>query len=420
MSSQLIKLPTELVENIAYNLPLPDVKNLRLTCQSIRDQIHHPFKDRFFSRKHINLTSKSLKGLIEVARHPQLGPPLSHLFINATPVFEKQITAIGKKIHDASLDAAGLRSLLEIERDLLEKQKPTILESFSNATDRKLLSLAFLIIRHLRTITFIYDGFDSMEPEDSMYHMRRCQDEMSRPFMTTMSAIAFSGLTVDEITVSKEHRHGFVTIGKMRFMAWQYSNLRHAFANLRVLKIDLRDWMNPTRGWMPGLEKSPNVARLLSRMPSLRELDLSCHVYSSREEDVFEDVGRLVKLPYLEKCTLGLILAKEPSLMRLLKTSKKTLKHLTLRNAVLVSGKWTSFLESVAEELALESLVLDNLYQDETIVLFKKDGKPVARLEGDGLKERIIEYGRDYRVTSPLHYFQNFWDDAVRTPGAAA
>ncbi|KAF2502716.1 hypothetical protein BU16DRAFT_521407 [Lophium mytilinum] len=419
MTSQLIRLPTELVENIAYTLPLPDVKNLRLACRSIRDQIQHPFKDRFFRRKHINLTSESLKGLIEVARHPQLGPALSHLFINATPAFEKQITAIGNKIRAAYIDT-GLRYLLEKERDLLEKEKPTILESFTSGADRKLLSLAFLIIRHLRTITFSYDALDSMEPQDAMYHMRRCQTEMSRPFMTTMSAIAFSGLTVDEITVSKEHRYGFVTIGKMRFRAWQYSNLGHALANLRVLKIDLRDWMSPARGWTPGLEKTPNVARLLSRTPSLRELDLSCHVYSSREEDVFEDVGKMVRLPYLEKCTLGLILAKEQSLLRFLKASHRTLKHLTLRNAVLVSGRWSSFLESVPATLDLESLVLDNLYQDETIVLFKKDGKPVARLDGKGLKERIVEYGRDYQVTSPIQYFQYFWDDAVRTPGADA
>jgi hypothetical protein len=415
MASQLIELPTELVENIAYNLPLPEVQNLRLTCRSIRDQIAHPFKDRFFRRRHITLTTPSLESLIEVARHPQLGPALNHLFINATPIYEKQVTAIEKKIRDAHLDT-GLRRLLETERDLLERRKSTVLDSFNNGADRKLLSLAFLIIGHLRSITFIYEGFDTMDPEDAMYHMRRCQNEMSRPFMTTMSAIAFSGLTVEAITATEDQRYGFVCIGKMKFMAWQYSNLRHAFANLKVLKLDLRDWMNPTRGWLlPGIEISPNVAQLLSLMPNLRDLDLSCHVYSSREEDVFTRVGTIVRLPHLERCTLGLVIAKEQSLLRLLNSARKTLKHLTLRNVVLVAGSWTSLLESLAKTLSLESLVLDNLYQDESIVVFKKDGQPVARFEGASLKESVVEYGRNYRLTSPISFFQYFWDDAMRT-----
>jgi len=415
MASQLVELPTELVENIAYNLPLLEIRNLRLTCRSIRDQIAHPFKDRFFRRRHITLTTPSLESLIEVARHPQFGPALNHLFINATPIYEKQVTAIEKKIRDAHLDT-GLRRLLETERDLLERRKSTVLQSFNNGADRKLLSLAFLIIRHLRSITFIYEGFNAMDPEDAMYHMRRCQNEMSRPFMTTMSAIAFSGLTIEAITATEEQRYGFVCIGKMRFMAWQYSNLRHAFANLKVLKLDLRDWMSPTRGWLPGLEKSPNVAQLLSRMPNLRELDLSCHVYSSREEDVFTDVGTMVRLPHLERCTLGLIVAKEQSLLRFLNSARKTLKHLTLRNTVLVAGSWTSFLESLTKTLSLESLVLDNMYQDESIAVFKKNGQPVARFEGVSLKESVVEYGHNYRLTSPISFFQYFWDDAVRTP----
>lgn len=406
-------LPTELVENIAYSLPLSDLRNFRLTCSSMRDQALHPFKDRFFRRRTITVTADSLKGLIDVAGHPQIGSALRDLVIDATPQLEKKYTDCQRRIRDAQLDD-GLRQLLDIELRLINEDRVKLSDFAKSGQDRKLLALAFMVIGRLHSIAFAYDGFNESEAEDAMYHLRRAQTEMSRPFVSTIAAIAFSGLAVEEITVQNHRRSGFVSIGKLKFSSTQYSQLRPALAHLRVLKLDLRDWLYAPARWMVSVEIPPFVARFLSRVTELRELDLSCHIYSSRKEDVFTEIANMVRLPHLVKCTLGLILAKEENLLRFLQASKTSLKHLTLRNCVIVTGCWRTFLESLANTIDLERLTLDNLYENEHVALLGNDKIPAVDLERPGLKEKILSHARGYELSMPLPYFQYFWDDAVR------
>ncbi|KAF2264978.1 hypothetical protein CC78DRAFT_616363 [Lojkania enalia] len=130
----------------------------------------------------------------------------------------------------------------------------------------------------LQCITFAYDG---MGRSYGLFACKYCEDsqnEMSWPFVTTMDAIATSGITVREITMDDTRRYGVVSIGRLESLAGSLSgfdafvissfrdqvigwaNVMNYIANdLDLTKIELKNLFD-RRGSRVGIGERPRTA----------------------------------------------------------------------------------------------------------------------------------------------------------------
>ncbi|KAB2577883.1 F-box domain cyclin-like protein [Lasiodiplodia theobromae] len=88
-SPSLPALPTELIQEIARYLDSPGQLSLRLACRQLHAKTHHTFLDAHFSRRRHLFTEHSLKGLVALAQHADLGPAVRRLDLSLLP-FEQQ------------------------------------------------------------------------------------------------------------------------------------------------------------------------------------------------------------------------------------------------------------------------------------------------------------------------------------------
>jgi len=64
--ASLLQLPSVLVENIYSFLEDEDALHIRLVCRTLRNDVHHGFKHRFFRKRTISMTEESLQNLTKL------------------------------------------------------------------------------------------------------------------------------------------------------------------------------------------------------------------------------------------------------------------------------------------------------------------------------------------------------------------
>ncbi|KAK4164287.1 hypothetical protein QBC43DRAFT_49402 [Cladorrhinum sp. PSN259] len=81
LESRLVDLPLEMLLRITYHIPTPDLANVRLTCKALESKLFKYFAQEFFRKKQFMVSKSSLQALIDISKHPNLGPVLEHLII---------------------------------------------------------------------------------------------------------------------------------------------------------------------------------------------------------------------------------------------------------------------------------------------------------------------------------------------------
>ncbi|KAJ4410343.1 hypothetical protein N0V82_009247 [Gnomoniopsis sp. IMI 355080] len=79
--SRLATVPQELLDLVCRILPTPAFNNLRLTCRLMRERTFPDWSTAFFKKKQFMITAFSLQALVDISRHPTLGPCMTHLVI---------------------------------------------------------------------------------------------------------------------------------------------------------------------------------------------------------------------------------------------------------------------------------------------------------------------------------------------------
>ncbi|KAJ6787329.1 hypothetical protein PWT90_11179 [Aphanocladium album] len=79
-TSQLMRLPLELLLRVSHHLTTTELGSLRLTCGHIEKSLFPSFAREFFKHKQFNLTEFSLSALIDISRS-RLAPHIRHLHI---------------------------------------------------------------------------------------------------------------------------------------------------------------------------------------------------------------------------------------------------------------------------------------------------------------------------------------------------
>jgi hypothetical protein len=355
----LSSLPTELIEHIATHLDLFAFRALRLTHSSCRTQTLHIFKHRFISTHTIQWTQSSLQQLVDIATHNDLGDSLQRLIINATPYYSVQLWQMRRRSSDAGHftpvtddeDGSRLVRRLNSENEQLAEQAHEVATWFNETRfDVKCLTTVFSRLASLESITFAYTG---MAPRFQKFGRRYCessQHEMSRPFVSTMLAVATSGVVVGRIELQQGKEYGAVGIGRLESLAPSLLRLSHALSTLSTLQFNLRDWRTPDSGFEPLHHRVPFVVRFLAKCTSVKVLELSC--YSDLESDLFGEMARTCHFEKLETCRLELFrLQRASDLLSFLGPSSGSLRELKLHSALLADEEksWHGLLRDMAE-----------------------------------------------------------------------
>lgn len=270
------------------------------------------------------------------------------------------------------------------EQYIGEEKHSKELATFFNETryDQKCLQAVFERSPNIETVMFHFEGMDQKYGKFGRRYCESSQHEMSRPFVSTMAAIAASKIHIKDISIDPVFNYGAVGIGRLESLAPSLRKFDEAFSRLERLELNLRDWRYPDIGFELESDRAPFVVRFLMKAQNVRHLRISC--YSSLEADLIGDMARHCQFVYLESCKLSHFrLHDMHDLNRLLAPSSSALRGLALTHIVLrgQDQEWADLLRELAtDELSLqvlEQMKLDNLYTKSGARLqFKSDASP--------------------------------------------
>lgn len=417
LQMSLATLPTELLELISSHLRLPSFASLRLSCRHCYIRTLLLFKDRFFGTQYVSWNKVSLQKLVDIAAHRELGDALRHLVINSTPHHALSLWKISRRSADAGHltpltddeDGAKLVHRLDSQFQILQEEAERSARWFNETRfDVSCLKKAFERVKGLESPVFAYEG---MEIRYSKFAQRYCeasQHEMSRPFVSTLSALAASGTLVKRIEMAKGKTHGAVSVGRLESLAPHMRVFGKLFEGLQVLELNLRDRRRPDEGFELENGRAPQGLRFLARCKSVRVLDLS--FYSTLKEDVFGELLRECRFERLERVTLEFCRVRQGSdLLKFFEPSKRCLKEVTLKDVMLDEYNkrergwktWKQILDGFADDKMLfEKLQVfhaERMISESRIgarrLLFKREGlKSLLHLEGEHWRDELREY----------------------------
>lgn len=361
--NMLSDLPTELIEHITGYLDIGCFRSFRLVSHSLNQQSIHQFRQRFFRTRTVAWTTESLDQLTHITSDPYFGRSLRDLVVDSTPRFAIRLWELEKGIIEADLQQdQHRRNEVQARYSEVEARFEQITR-FWNETrhDRKALASVFEHLGRLQSIVFAYDG---MKKNFLLFGRRYCessQNEMSRPLVSTLAAVAMSKLIVQTINIDPGRRYGAVSTGRLESLSPFLVVFDDIFLGLKILKMNIRDWRSPDDGLEMPTGKASFLVRFLAKLRNLESLDLSC--FSSLEESLLSDMARYCKYPRLRKCRLHLFRVPDTDdLLRLLKPAHGWLKSLTLCHCIIRDGEWSQAMTDIASELRLEYLELSDLF----------------------------------------------------------
>ncbi|KAH7093524.1 hypothetical protein FB567DRAFT_587955 [Paraphoma chrysanthemicola] len=367
----ITSLPTELIESIAHHLDVATSQSLRLVSSTFEQQSLHVFRDRFFRARILQWTKASFDKLLDITAHPTFGKALRWLHIDATPRHAIALWQLRKRISEAEVisnDPNGILFRSEMQEQYIADEKVAQNQTtFFNETryDQKCLRSVFEKLGQLDGLTFAYEGMDKKYGKFGRRYCESSQHEMSRPFVSTMAAIAASGVRIKTIKMHPTLTHGAVGIGRLESLAPSLRKFDIAFEHLNTLELELRDWRHLDTGFELETTRAPFVVRFLAKARNLRHLSLGC--YSSFDDDLLGDMARHCTFARLETCTLKYFRPHDAfDLFLFLKPSNSTLRALSLQH-ICLRGHGVVWWDVFAQMISSPDM-LPNL---ETLHLFK-------------------------------------------------
>lgn len=392
----LSHLPTELVDQIVSYSDLTSFRSFRLTCTSLAHRSFHTFKDRFFRTKTLKWAKEDFDTLLAIVCHAELGNALQHLIIDATPTHSIHLWRTRKRLSEAQAifgpyNTRPAKSPLE-QKYADDTKAAEELATFFNETryDQKRLKEVFIKLGKLESIVFEYEGMDKKYGKFGRRYCESSQHEMSRPFISTMAAIAMSNIPIKMISIHHINNFGAISIGRLESLAPSLQNFDLAFERLEVLKLNLRDWRYPDSGFELDTYRAPFAVRFLAKARNIKILDLSC--YSSLENDLFEEMARHCQFAHLETCRLSLFRVNNAvDLATFLAPSSDTMKSLSLNHMVLRDDDVTW--PQALQELASLPTTFTALEELELVNLFSRVGSRII-LDEFGVTTRLLVGGK--------------------------
>ena len=244
-ASQLVKMPLEVLQRIAYFLPTSDLCLLRLTCKAVESSVFIAFTREFFAKKQFMLTEFSLQTLLNISQHPTLGPSLTHLIIGLDQYYVDR----PRTIHSHTIeDELELRDAFNAQQELLNTGRASNL--LAQAL-RNLRGLQTVDIRDFNSPSRWRDGGAQWSSYGATIggrynhqlvigptHYSANKDVfVDRAFKIVLVALAESGIDLPNIEVVLKDRAWGLTSQVFDIRPWLAPTLRPILANLQRLHL---------------------------------------------------------------------------------------------------------------------------------------------------------------------------------------
>jgi hypothetical protein len=370
VKATIIHLPAELIDRTSTYLDVYDIANARLTCRNLCAKFTgHVFKS-FFAQRSVETSRMShLRSIVDLAKHPVLGPAVQTLTISAVTYDDTELKEIASTRKRRVIEHSGpifMSTQVDVSKKDLEDVKSQLqtLQDWKNEQERVkqeqmdvgLLTEALSQLKGVSGITL-----DAMVYEDSKLKHQpfdtrtwgewgQIWGSASHAYLVTMAAIARSQAPIERLDVFGGIWRCSLALDKLALSVAQLNvgSLRHSLAGLRVLSLSLSDPVPESRSGVETAETTSHeeilngLAQLLSFTPELEELDLHNYRFIGTEkfsDKIFDRVGDTVLLHKLVKCKINGLNFTEQSLVRFLRNCP-SLTELDLRRMRLTAGSW--------------------------------------------------------------------------------
>ncbi|KAI1455546.1 hypothetical protein F4805DRAFT_435908, partial [Annulohypoxylon moriforme] len=370
MRASFEALPIEVVEQIVTLLDLQSIASLRLTCHNIKSKASQGCFAKFFIKRDIKLTPRTLQDVLQLTSHDYFGGLLRDCTITGLAEIEMMTQS---KIDE------NIRLLTEIFRNVKQ-----------HSQKGSLASLYLRVIIHPQ----ILDD-EMVEPKVSKSRKDIWATAL-RTFNTTMAALKCSEIPVDchlnlfgGIQGCSLRYESFLSLSHTFCSSHVFSSLKKLTVSLSSSYTDikpLRDGSNlegesfepPEPDNMPTPRLFHGILEMSEIMPQLETLDLHWYKLTMRVITQFEAHlnSNLSTFACLKELTLRNVRASEANLLQFVKTLHPT--SLTLRDVELVSGTYASLFEYMtSSDNPITSYYLDDIYENNRkLVHFDIPGSP--------------------------------------------
>ncbi|KAF1987105.1 hypothetical protein K402DRAFT_63456 [Aulographum hederae CBS 113979] len=377
----LDSLPPEILDNISWHLTTPELGALRLTCKEIEAKLFEPFAVEYFTTKQFMLSTFSLQALVDISRHPNLGPRMKKVILSTDTVAPPHRSQLAHRHNLNPVEAASVAAHFKHFEDQ-ERLRQL-------GDDVALLSTAFGHLGSRCTVIELRDYNSRMRKRDNCswrsYGAPTIQRETGsncrvdepvheRLFRVVLTAMERSGHTFHEFETNfRSHLSnvtrsrltgsvGAVPLSALLFSSSRQESTRTALKQLEVLRLALEvEDPGHTAGLLPHDDSilAEPLQNFLSFTPNLTQFRLNLQ-FCQGAPQFFSHVGLNFSLPQLSTFELGKTRIDEDSLVRLLKHFD-TVTHLTIMKTTLHTGQWDRIWDCLEKEMKLKSLSLSSL-----------------------------------------------------------
>jgi hypothetical protein len=369
---RLIELPSELIEAIALSLDLRSLKHFRLTCKAFQAKSIHYFRCRYFTERVVGTDWNSLRTLMMILNHQDLGPGLRDLVIDGP---QQDQRSPGRRLPAEPIRRRGLFSY---------SYQPVRASKNGSSSQHlsMLLERIFDKAGSLNSLSFKPRTLSASQ-STTPYYTENSVDVLER----TLQALTTAAVTLTSLALGAEDANGysFFSLCDLRDeILASRTDLTRSFRNIHTMTLvfnvsHLKPEMPPKR--FPSL--------LLNLAPNLKILELHLDPCTSRSAfDCFTHVATSTHLTMLFKVTIAQAAIDTSSLRALLSPSTNTLREVYLSDICLVQLELNvSTLKTyLAGELTLEKAELRDMGVITVVSLYENSVVRVSDAKlGDGI-----------------------------------
>ncbi|THX33885.1 hypothetical protein D6D10_07719 [Aureobasidium pullulans] len=373
----LLSLPNEILSEICAHTngsrrrhPL---KLLRLTCKHLYVPATKEFAKKFLVNPHVMINNYSLNALVEICKHPIIGPYVRGITVEAYRLCHNRFGSDASELSEWAAEGnieemRGLMALLQGHMDALEEE--SILEDSGRAVDLLTEALKHIKVHHNSACLSLSAKW-ATSPLGGNKGLGKLSDHRSHGAKSRTSLLKFratlrmlldaakrSGCQVDELAfIVPDEEVSCELESSVDLVTGTSIDI---FAGLKSIKLALRSYDTDLT--------TKNLALILPLAKCISTLELAARVYVEGEvvtgakpaTEHATSILRSVRSNALRRVHLSTLVCEQRDLQAFLDKHKSTIKELLLTEIVVV-GSWNQMLEWFSDNLCLRRLEFDTL-----------------------------------------------------------
>lgn len=342
---RLIELPVEVVEIIAIRLDVKSLGEFRQSCKTLKVKSSHHFRREYFTCRVVSPKWESIRLLIMILNHPDLGSAVRDIIINTA-----------SQTHYPPVAAALTSSHHRVPISRRQLRRLSVANVIPNSQNLSMLLVrAFDKITIFRSLSFRALKLPSEAPTG---YGKECSAHVLENALKALSESGKNIISLRLATGCSNIYNDFFHLPSLETnILTADKGLLRIFNNITTLEVGFCVSGNPTGN----ISKFPS--QLLNMTPNLQNLTLSLGPSSSSDcYNTFVDLATLTSLTKLVHVELRSLELTTDNFSKFVMASKSTLRKITISDVQIQESPEMRLKPFLKNELALDSVRLKNLF----------------------------------------------------------